>query len=98
MTCLYNTYFVTIWLTNVLAIPMALTMIVWGIGWYWVPERLAIGLSLAVAGLVWIIYLRLHGPRVLMRAGAWPASSKKLDASQEMKDRPFRDISSPNRM
>ncbi len=30
--------------------------------------------------------------------GAWPASSKKPDASQEMKDRPLRDMSSPNLM
>tara|TARA_Y100000389_G_scaffold204704_1_gene259046 strand:+ start:518 stop:1915 length:1398 start_codon:yes stop_codon:yes gene_type:complete len=70
---LYNTYFATIWLTNVLAIPVVVAMVIWAIGWHWVPERLAIGLIDAAVGLVWIIYLRLHGPRVLMRAGAWPA-------------------------
>ena len=30
--------------------------------------------------------------------GAWPASNRKDAASQEMKDRPLRDMSSPNRM
>jgi hypothetical protein len=73
MTCLYNTYFATIWTSNVLSIPVVIVMLVWGLVWYEVGNRLAIGLSVSGVGLVWIIYLRTHGPRVLMRAAAWPA-------------------------
>lgn len=73
MTCLYNTYFATIWITNVLAIPIGLVMIVWGLAWYGTPNRLAIGLAVGLVAVAWIVYLRGHGSRVLMRAAAWPA-------------------------
>ena len=73
MTCVYDTYFVFVWLNNVLAIPVGLALFAWGVYWNQVPARLAIGLSVFAVALVWIIYLRMHGPRVLVRAGAWPA-------------------------
>ena len=72
MTCLYNSYFAGIWLTNVLSIPAALAFFVWALAWNQAPHRLALGLSISAVALVWVVYLRLHGPRVLMRAAAWP--------------------------
>ena len=73
MTCAYNTYFATIWLTNVLSIPAAISLFVWALVNVDVPSRAITGASLGAVALAWVIYLRLHGPRVLMRAGAWPA-------------------------
>jgi hypothetical protein len=72
MTCLYNFYFVLIWSTNVLSIPGALTLAIWALARNKQPD-LALGGIFALLMIAWVIYLRLHGPRVLMRAAAWPA-------------------------
>jgi hypothetical protein len=73
MTWVYNAYFSVLWLTAILAVPTSVGMAAWAVGWYWVYDRVAIGVSIALVGLVWTVYLRLHGPRVLVRAGAFPA-------------------------
>jgi hypothetical protein len=73
MTCAYNTYFVLTWLTAILAIPTAIVMIIWTIGWNWIPMRVAIGVTTTLLLIIWTIYLRTHGPRVLVRSGAFPA-------------------------
>lgn len=73
MTCLYNTYFLIIWGSNVLSIPTAVTLFVWALANTSNPPRAAMGAIIGVVSLAWVIYLRMHGPRVLMRAAAWPA-------------------------
>lgn len=73
MTFTYNLYFVTIWLTNVLSIPAAIALFVWALLGVGAPQRVVGGVIAGCIALTWVIYLRLHGPRVLMRAGAWPA-------------------------
>lgn len=73
MTFAYNLYFASIWLTNVVAIPALFVLLAWSLLWNQVTSRLVVGLSISMACLIWIVYLRLHGSRVLMRAGAWPA-------------------------
>ena len=73
MTCQYNVYFVLIWTSNILSLPGTLALFVWALSSLDVPTRAITGASLGVVVLTWAIYLRLHGPRVLMRAGAWPA-------------------------
>jgi len=73
MTCLYNAYFATIWLTAIAAVPTAITMAIWTLAWHWVRVRVAIGVTVIVIALGWTVYLRLHGARVLVRAGAFPA-------------------------
>jgi hypothetical protein len=73
MTCRYDAFFAAIWITNVLAIPAAGTLLVWALANTGTPPRAAVGAVGGVAALAWLVYLRLHGPRVLMRAAAWPA-------------------------
>lgn len=73
MTCAYGTYFVLLWASAVAAIPGAIALFAWGVAHYADPLRLGLGLGLGALLVVWTIYLRLHGPRVQVRAGAWPA-------------------------
>lgn len=72
MTAGYNTYFVSLWLSNIVALPTAFGLLIWGLAWYSVTDRLILGILVSTALFVWVGYLRRHGPRVLMRAGAWP--------------------------
>lgn len=73
MTLAYNTFFATIWLANILSIPASIALFIWAVTQHSDTARLVLGIALSLAFLTWVIYLRLHGPRVLMRAGAWPA-------------------------
>jgi len=77
MTCLYDTFYVLIWGTAVLAIPTSIGLMIWLVLTI-VPHeddhtvRIVL-LSLAVLLLLaWTIGLRRHGIRVLIRAGAFP--------------------------
>lgn len=77
MTCAYNTFFVLIWGSAVLAIPTAVGLFVWLLVTL-VPhehrhaERIVL-LSLSVLLLIaWTVGLRRHGHRVLIRSGAFP--------------------------
>jgi len=72
-TLLYNAYFASIWCTNIVAIPAVGFLLIWSVAWFQVPARLVVGLAVAIVGLTWIVYLRTHGSRVLMRSGVWPS-------------------------
>lgn len=82
MTWAYSAYFATIWSSAVLAIPAAIALGAWviiiitqsaddddadtrALLWWQIPTLVVL--------LLWTTLLRLHGPRVLLRAGAWPA-------------------------
>lgn len=86
-TCAYNSYFVLLWSTNILAIPGALTLLGFSIRWSvphahneTLPEeeeahlgQSVVGYAFTVLLLTYVVLLRLHAPRVLIRAGAFPA-------------------------
>jgi hypothetical protein len=88
MTCAYNLYFVFVWSTAILAIPAAVTLLVLSIQWSIPhnhnnttvqdnvdthPDRFIAGYVGFAIFVVWTTLLRMHGPRVRIRAGAWPA-------------------------
>ena len=72
MTFAFSAYFVTVWLTGVLAVPAAAAL---AIRAAFVAEstewRIAFAAG-AVLSLLWTIFLRMHSQRVLIRAGACP--------------------------
>ena len=73
MTFAYRCYFTLVWLPAILAVPAALTLAIWGITQYQSVPRLWIGLGVAAVLAVVAAFMRTHGPRVMIRAGAWPA-------------------------
>ncbi len=72
MTVLYNVYLVSIWLSNLAALPLAIAAIVFAVFFRNDGVLLALFALLASVLSFWFVYLRLHGNRVLLRAGAWP--------------------------
>lgn len=68
MTCAYNTYFVLVSGSVVLAVPGAITLLVLSH-----PERYVLGYVTCMILVLWTIVLRFHGSQVRIRAGAWPA-------------------------
>jgi len=81
MTCAYNTFFVLIWGSAVLAIPTVVGLFVWLLVTL-VPtddnqaERIVL-LSISVLLLLaWTIGIRRHAYRVLIRSGAFPAACR----------------------
>jgi hypothetical protein len=71
MTASYRSYFVLVWASAVLAVPGSFAFCVLA---YLAEAR---GLAYLYAGaavfcVVWTVFLRLHGQRVLIRSGAWP--------------------------
>jgi len=67
MTCAYNTYFVLVSGSVVLAVPGAITLLVLSH-----PERYVLGYVTCMILVLWTIVLRFHGSQVRIRAGAWP--------------------------
>ena len=83
MSFCYNLQFLLLWIPAILAIPgvlAALTIAVLNLN---NTTILASSLGVAAVALFWTIYLRLHGPRVLVRAGAWPALGGYFPTSEE---------------
>lgn len=73
MTLAYRLYFQLVWWPAILAVPAALTLATWGVTQYRSVPRLWIGIGVAAVLAIVAVFLRTHGPRVMIRAGAWPA-------------------------
>lgn len=76
-TAAYVAFFLLWWVPAILAVPASLTLLGLGIAWLVddvdsVP-RYAVAFGVAAALALYTILLRLHTPRVLIRAGAFPA-------------------------
>jgi hypothetical protein len=78
MTCGYTSFFSVVWGSAVLAIPTIIGLFVWLVITLVNEEfdevlrivLLSVGIALLIA---WTVGLRAHGPRVLIRSGAFPA-------------------------
>ena len=73
MTLAYQLYFSLIWTPVLLAAPTAIVLLVWGLTQYEEAARLWVGIGVAAILLVVVIFMFTHGPRLKVRAGAWPA-------------------------
>lgn len=75
-TCAYTSFFVLFWIPAFLAIPVSIVLL--GLGIYWVDrgeeDRYIPAFCIAAVLLVYTTIVRLHGPRVRIRAGTFPAS------------------------
>ena len=68
-------YFVVIWSSAILAIPVAVAALIIAARGFVVSNVSStawIGLTVSLVATLWTLLLRLHEPRVLIRAGAWP--------------------------
>lgn len=83
MSLCYNLQFLTLWIPAILAIPAVLAALTIAVLNFDNPTILASSLGAATVSLFWTIYLRLHGPRVLVRAGAWPALGGHFPKSEK---------------
>lgn len=73
MTLAYQFYFSLIWTPVLLAAPTAIVLLVWGLTQYDEAARLWVGVGVAAILLMVVIFMFTHGPRLKVRAGAWPA-------------------------
>lgn len=73
MTLAYQLYFSLIWTPVLLAVPTAIVLLVWGFIQYEEAARLWVGIGVAAILLAVVIFMFTHGPRLKVRAGAWPA-------------------------
>ena len=73
MTLAYRCYYALVWLPAIFAVPTAITLAIWGITQYQSVPRLWIGLGVGAVLAIVSVFMRTHGPRVMIRAGAWPA-------------------------
>lgn len=64
------------WWPAILVIPTALTMAIWALANTQSWQAQAIGWPIFAVGAAWAIALRMHGPRVIIRAGAVPILSR----------------------
>lgn len=83
MSFWYNLQFVSLWIPAILAIPVILVAGVVALLNLNSGVIVTSSLSVAAVALFWTIYLRLHGSRVLVRAGAWPACGGHFPTSEE---------------
>jgi len=74
-TCAYTTYFLLWWVPAMLAVPASIVLILVGIAWAAVSDHVKYitAFIVAVALIVYTVGIRMHSPRVLIRAGAFPA-------------------------
>lgn len=83
MSLFYNLHFILLWLPAILAIP---TIFVAGLVAVLNPNDVSVivlAISVGAIALFWTIYLRLHGSRVLVRAGAWPVCGYVVPTTED---------------
>ena len=76
----FNHYFVLVWSTAIFALPLCITLFVYSLQFVTTGDKV-LGVLGAALLLLWAVLLRLHGPRVLIRSGAWPAICNSLDTT-----------------
>lgn len=72
MTVAYNIYFVCVWGSIVLAVPLAITTLLLGVTSVDSTAAVVWGVATSVV-VTYTLLMRLHTVKVLVRAGAWPA-------------------------
>ena len=76
-TAAYSAFFLLCWVPAVLAVPASLALLGVGVGWAvqdgGAVARYAVAFGVAGALALYTILMRTHSPRVLIRAGAFPA-------------------------
>jgi hypothetical protein len=78
MTCCYNSYFLVVWSSVALALPVGVGLVASSFVRLWTDDNAsrlpAFGLfCLGLLPLLWTAYMRRHAPRLKVRAGAWPS-------------------------